>query len=64
MGLPEPLLTHRRQNVVGIVVQDIERQVAVDAFEDAGTIQTARPARLNAVFDGLLRYLRDEIAGA
>src|SRR5262249_62046879 len=40
-----------RQNVIGVVVADIERQITIDPLECAGTVERAGAARANGALD-------------
>ena len=52
------------QYVVVVVVAYIERQVAMDAFQRAGSVQAARTAGAYCVIDGVQRQVLDGVAGA
>ena len=48
MGLAEDLTSDCRQHLVGVVVKDVEREVAVDPLQGAGPNQPAAPQACNA----------------
>src|SRR2546425_8745834 len=62
--LAENFFANCRQYVIVVIVANIERQVPVDAFERAWSIQTARATRSNTVLQGALCQMLDHVPGS
>src|SRR6476620_4069722 len=43
--------------MIVVIVTNIEREVTVDSFQRAGTVETTRATRPDAPFDGVLRQV-------
>ena len=53
VSVPQQLLAHRGQHVVGIVMTNVERQITIDAFHRARFEKRARSAGADAVIERL-----------
>src|SRR5438876_1214630 len=52
------------EHLVIVVVADVDGEVAIDAFDGAGTIERPRAARAHRVLDRLLRQVLDQMPRA
>ena len=60
----EDRLTDHRQNVIVVIVTNVERQIAINAFERARPDQTTRAARPNAFLHRVFREMLDDVTRA
>ena len=64
MGLAENFASDRRQHLIGVVVQDVEGEVAEDALQGAGPDQPAGAAGVQGMLDGVGRPSLEQVARA